>query len=175
MCFVIPGTPRFVGPARHRVVAAARCWTGSLSEEAEYAIELVASELLTNAVKHATGFLTVGVYQDADRLLLEVFDGSPVPPEGRPASADDEGGRGLSLVDALTVSCGWEPTGRGKKVWAEMKVPTPSREPGASRRPLPFGQSPTPSRWSASVPPWSTRYKRQTAQNSVSAPDAPPN
>jgi two-component sensor histidine kinase len=137
MRFVIPGKPRFVGPARHRIVAAARCWSGSLSEESAYAIELVASELLTNAVKHSVGPLTVGLYQDADRLLLEVFDGDPKPPKRRPVRDDDEHGRGLSLINALTLSCGWETTVRGKKVWAEMKVRTRARRHSPPRGPSP--------------------------------------
>ncbi|MDF2261225.1 ATP-binding protein [Streptantibioticus ferralitis] len=144
MRFVIPGTPRFVGPARHRIVAAARCWSGSLSEESAQAIELVASELLTNAVKHSTGPLMVGLYQDTDRILLEVFDGDPEPPKRRPVTDDDENGRGLSLINALTVNCGWEPTVRGKKVWAEMQVLASSDDSGTSnRRPLPRLESRT--------------------------------
>jgi hypothetical protein len=51
---------------------------------------------------------------------VEVWDenfGLPTPTR---ADLDDESGRGLLLVEALTARWGWDlhPSGRGKVVWA---------------------------------------------------------
>ena len=53
-------------------------------------------------------------------MRIEVLDGSDRPPTRRAAGDGDEGGRGITLVDALSAAWGTEPTGRGKKVWFEL-------------------------------------------------------
>jgi len=77
--------------------------------------ELLASELVTNAVTHAwsTARLSVTVADGAARVT--VTDDGP----GRlsPRQPDDDGGYGLWLVDWLARSWGWDRTADGKAVW----------------------------------------------------------
>lgn len=101
-------------------------------------VELLVSELLTNAVR-ATGLvdestdehLLVGkvspVYLSlsalSDTLLIEVWDASSTPPLRRVASDTDETGRGLLLVQTLSKEWGCEvlETG-GKIVWCKCLI-----------------------------------------------------
>lgn len=83
--------------------------------------ELVLSELATNAVLHGTRsdqLIWVGLRVDPDRLWIAVEDPSSAQPRLRP-TADGESGRGLYLVDRLSLSWGCGPReGIGKRVWA---------------------------------------------------------
>lgn len=99
------------------------------------AVELVVSELVTNAV-HASmdqdgrpryadegGLACVHVRLSSDgaRTLVEVRDESRSLPTFTQASSDDEAGRGLMLVAALSHSWGWDASPQvsgGKIVWA---------------------------------------------------------
>ncbi|MFI6689932.1 ATP-binding protein [Streptomyces sp. NPDC050485] len=131
---VVPGDPSVVAFARDRVLRQVSGWNAPLDRDHREAVKLVASELITNAVVHSDGLVMVGLYYEPGegRLLLVVHDGSPEPPERQNAEADDEGGRGLALVDCFAARNGWEETERGKKVWAEFEVPVPAPEPGRS-------------------------------------------
>lgn len=86
--------------------------------------ELLLSELVTNAVRHATRptgrLVAVDVELSPGRLLrVEVADACETPPVPRPADAPDaEGGRGLLLVEALSAHWGTYPRRHvGKVVW----------------------------------------------------------
>jgi anti-sigma regulatory factor (Ser/Thr protein kinase) len=83
---------------------------------------LLVSELVTNAVIHAETRLRLVVRYDGRRVLTEVFDGDPHLPRPLPTPRD-VGGRGLSLVEALSSRWGSETVGLGKRVWAELLVP----------------------------------------------------
>lgn len=101
-------------------------------------VELVVSELVTNAVRastspdgrpkyHAkTGLPRVGLRLSSDRLhvLIEVWDQDPRMPVTKAAGPDDESGRGLMLVEALCErwDFGTSPAWDGKVVWAEVPV-----------------------------------------------------
>ena len=82
-------------------------------------LELVVSELASNAVVHAgTGFdirLTIGSV-----IRLEVTDSSHAAPVLQRPSSRDLTGRGLRLVAASAERWGWNPTDDGKVVWAEL-------------------------------------------------------
>lgn len=122
---LVPGDPSAVAFARDRILTYVRAWEVPLDEEIREGVRLVASELITNAVVHGGGFATVGLYYADGRLLLVVHDGNPGEARREYATGDDEAGRGLALVEFLATRSGWEPTARGKKVWAEFDVPTP--------------------------------------------------
>ncbi|MFI1729385.1 ATP-binding protein [Streptomyces acidicola] len=122
----VAGAPFAVAVARDRVIAQIQAWGVRLGEEERDAIKLVASELITNAVVHATGFVTVGLHLNEERLLLDVHDSNPEPPRQQVITEDDEGGRGLVLVEFLAARHGWQPTNMGKRVWAEFDVPAPA-------------------------------------------------
>ena len=81
---------------------------------------LVVSELAANALNHARSSYQVRIYHNPSTVRIEVRDGGTGTPEPQPASATREGGRGLLLVSALSVSWGLEQTTGGKVVWAEL-------------------------------------------------------
>jgi anti-sigma regulatory factor (Ser/Thr protein kinase) len=86
------------------------------------AVELLVSELATNAVRHARTSFEVAIWVGS-KTRVEVSDGSPVPPRRSvgPGSGD-EGGRGLILVDRLALAWGFHLTGHGKTVWFEASL-----------------------------------------------------
>lgn len=88
-------------------------------------LELVASELVTNAVTHTTGevFVQLGRDEAGDGdIVLAVRDTSSQPPRPRAAGTDEPTGRGLGVVAALATSWGVEaaPHAGGKTVWARL-------------------------------------------------------
>lgn len=83
-------------------------------------IELLASELINNAVLHAATPITVIVRHLGDVVRVEVGDGSSEVPLPRHATTDDFSGRGLLIVDSLASSWGTVPTRAGKRVWFEL-------------------------------------------------------
>ncbi|MGH3331828.1 MAG: SpoIIE family protein phosphatase [Nocardioidaceae bacterium] len=78
---------------------------------------LVTSELVTNAMLHGAAPVDLRVHADHSRVLLEVQDrGSFQPRRVRP-TPDDEHGRGLQIVAALSQRWGTRVTPDGKSVW----------------------------------------------------------
>jgi hypothetical protein len=116
-----PPAPRSVGRARRFLVRSLDAW--GLPHLAESA-ELVVSELVTNAVRHARPPYGHVICTRFERLecgvRIEVHDACDHKPELREASADEESGRGLGLVEVLTGGQ-WGVSGRngpGKALWA---------------------------------------------------------
>lgn len=83
--------------------------------------ELVASELVTNAVLHATTGPTVSLKVGEESVRLEVRDSTSVLPMARAYSTDAETGRGLAMVTALSADWGVIPDPAGKTVWAVIE------------------------------------------------------
>ncbi|WP_330340149.1 ATP-binding protein [Streptomyces sp. NBC_00557] len=121
--FVLAGTERNVPLARREVVHKVRTWGVPMDNETADAIRLVASELITNAVVHGEGPVTVALYHRPGRLVIDVLDGNSSAPQLSCPQDDDENGRGLALVDLLASRCAWEPSEGGKRVWAEITLP----------------------------------------------------
>ncbi|WP_059013424.1 SpoIIE family protein phosphatase [Streptomyces specialis] len=84
--------------------------------------ELVVSELVTNAIRHASGRVRLRLIRE-HVLTCEVSDRSSTSPHLRHARATDEGGRGLFLVSRFTHRWGTRYSGEGKTIWAEQLVP----------------------------------------------------
>jgi hypothetical protein len=82
--------------------------------------ELVVSELVSNAIRHANGELRLTLSATDEDLRMEVADGSGTLPIPRQPDPDDEQGRGLLLVDALAHTWGVDRAGSGKTVWAHV-------------------------------------------------------
>ena len=91
-------------------------------------VAMIVSELITNAIDAAVVLpdrppVTLRLLADEKSLLIEVWDASPLDVEPREAGADDECGRGLAVVAALSDRWGHERTGsRRKVVWAELAL-----------------------------------------------------
>jgi serine phosphatase RsbU (regulator of sigma subunit)/anti-sigma regulatory factor (Ser/Thr protein kinase) len=120
---VAPGDPEALTQARHMIRAAVRAW--GAAERADE-IELVADEVITNALMHTEGaaIVTLRVLTGSDRRLrVEVEDSSSALPRRREAGESGVSGRGLLLVDLLTDAWGVEARGGGKCVWCEFLVP----------------------------------------------------
>ncbi|MFE1882932.1 ATP-binding protein [Streptomyces diastatochromogenes] len=140
--FELPALPAAVGTARRVLRDLLTAW--GIAEPARDDAVLVASELVTNALVHAAGERIVcRVRSTADRVRLEVEDqnrGSarPVP---RRSGPDDQNGRGLFLVDALSVDWGvtLAPDRPARVVWADL--PT-APEPPAPTCPIPSAPLP---------------------------------
>ncbi|MFF6959923.1 SpoIIE family protein phosphatase [Streptomyces sp. NPDC008317] len=114
-----PALPESVPAARAAVMARLEEW--GLSDHA-FATELVVSELLTNAVTHARGPVSLRLIRDAG-LICEVSDGSDTSPHMRHAQLLDEGGRGLYLIGQLADRWGTRYSEDGKTIWVEQHVP----------------------------------------------------
>ncbi|MEV7868296.1 SpoIIE family protein phosphatase [Streptomyces sp. NPDC088124] len=112
----VPADPAEVARTRGYVTAQLRDWR---LEDAIFATELVTSELVTNAIRHATPPIQLRLIHDLS-LICEVSDSSTTVPHLRRARAFDEGGRGLLLVAQLTQRWGSRHNPTGKTIWAEQ-------------------------------------------------------
>jgi anti-sigma regulatory factor (Ser/Thr protein kinase) len=93
--------------------------------------ELLASELLTNALRHTRGPAALKLRRAGRSFRLGAWDTDPAPPvTGRPRDPDDESGRGLPLVEACADDWGWfriDADGSGGKyVWCELETGRPA-------------------------------------------------
>jgi anti-sigma regulatory factor (Ser/Thr protein kinase) len=101
--------------------------------------ELLVSELVTNAVKATAGrdeaAVRLRLSGHRTRVLIEVWDADPRAPEPKTSAntehptPQEEGGRGLFLVAALSARWDWYPTREpaGKVVWCEIEASSPAR------------------------------------------------
>ncbi|MDH6116102.1 serine phosphatase RsbU (regulator of sigma subunit)/anti-sigma regulatory factor (Ser/Thr protein kinase) [Kitasatospora sp. GAS204A] len=90
--------------------------------------ELLASELVTNAIRHTDrdAMFTARLYREdgrEPRLRIEVEDESDLWPKRRTPGEQASSGRGLMLVEALADAWGVEPRGSGKRMWFELSAP----------------------------------------------------
>ena len=84
-------------------------------------VELVVSELATNAMLHAQTVFTVALLASAGSLRLEVSDGSQEGVELVVARRLDTSGRGVAIVNILSRNWGVSHhAAGGKSVWAEF-------------------------------------------------------
>jgi two-component sensor histidine kinase len=81
--------------------------------------ELLVSELVSNALRHASGPLRLTLERVSDLRCL-VSDGTTDLPRPADAGPEDESGRGLTLVDMLAAQWGCEGGPEGKSVWFEL-------------------------------------------------------
>ncbi|MFD0317041.1 SpoIIE family protein phosphatase [Streptomyces flavalbus] len=88
-------------------------------EELSDSVELLVSEVVTNAVRYASRPITLRLLR-TDVLRCEVGDDVPQLPRLRQARATDEGGRGLYLVNRMARRWGATRLSTGKVVWFEL-------------------------------------------------------
>ncbi|GAQ54654.1 ATP-binding SpoIIE family protein phosphatase [Streptomyces acidiscabies] len=110
--------PEDAAPGRARRLARRALARWGL-EELSDSVELLVSEVVTNAVRYASRPVTLRLLR-TDVLRCEVGDDVPQLPRLRNARATDEGGRGLYLVNKLARRWGATRLSTGKVVWFEL-------------------------------------------------------
>ncbi|WKD32838.1 SpoIIE family protein phosphatase [Streptomyces xanthophaeus] len=113
--------PEETAPGRARRFAR-RALTRWGLEELSDSLELLVSEVVTNAVRYAERPVTLRLLR-TDVLRCEVGDDSPQLPRQRRARDTDEGGRGLFLVNRMARRWGATRLSSGKVVWFELSLP----------------------------------------------------
>lgn len=93
-------------------------------ERAVQDAQLIASELVTNAIRHAPGpcGLRLELSPDGTRLRITVQDGSRRLPVVLPLDGSRVGGHGLRLVTALGATLRVTRLATGKEVTAEVRL-----------------------------------------------------
>ncbi|MFF8830295.1 SpoIIE family protein phosphatase [Streptomyces sp. NPDC015131] len=115
----LPREPRSVGRARELARAQLTAWD---LEPLVDTVELLVSELVTNALRYGEGEIRLRLLRERT-VVCEVWDAGLVQPRRRRARDTDEGGRGLQLVGLLSAGWGSRRTPRGKTVWFELPLP----------------------------------------------------
>ena len=121
----LPHTADAPGIARRSVVG----WLTSAVEPDELEVaRLLVSELVTNAVVHGLGSITLRVGLDEDRLRAEVIDeGGGFERKVRQRDFASTGGRGLAILDAEASR--WGIQDGATHVWFEVERPRPRLGP----------------------------------------------
>lgn len=83
-------------------------------------VELLVSELVTNALRYGRGPIGLRLLRGAATVVCEVSDELEAAPRLRTVQHGEEGGRGLYLVDQLSLTWGTRTTAHGKIVWFEV-------------------------------------------------------
>ena len=97
--------------------------TSALHPSKVIAAELMTSELVTNAVRHAGllegDLIGLDIHLQPETIHVSVVDGGPGMDPDRPISGGDEGGWGLLLVDRISDRWGIRRT-HPHSVWFEI-------------------------------------------------------
>ena len=127
--------PHLASIGRGRRWVAAEAVRHGVTDTRVRVIQLLASELIANALLHGPpgGAVCVRVERSVDVLRVEVDDTSTGIPHLVPITRDGGGGRGLALVERLSDHWGHQrrETG-GNTVWFEVRVGRPAVGPGPS-------------------------------------------
>ncbi|WP_042419699.1 ATP-binding protein [Streptacidiphilus anmyonensis] len=148
---LLADTPNAAGWARCHTRDVLRRW--QVPPDLIDTVLLVVSELATNAICHPGGTKQPEKLTSADLakvrsfgldlqllgqgVVVQVADRDPRPPVLQEAGEDDEGGRGIFLVEHMSQQWGfYHPQAGGKVVWAEVRLGAESKSPEpASVRP----------------------------------------
>lgn len=132
---LLAATLNAAGTARRYTTSMLTKW-GILDYEDD--VHLLVTELITNAIK-VTGIpipdptygqiyryakpISLSLYRHGDLLVIEVWDTSRKAPKRHHPADDEEGGRGIMVIEGIAEAWGyrWPKTG-GKVVWTSIKV-----------------------------------------------------
>lgn len=93
-----------------------------VGEEALFRVQLLATEFVTNAARHAHSAVELTITRSEDRIRIEARDDSTATPVSPPADATTRH-RGLFLVEDLSEEWGVDLEGHdGKVVWCEVRT-----------------------------------------------------
>jgi serine phosphatase RsbU (regulator of sigma subunit) len=118
-CWTLPSELTSAREARGLVAGCLEKWQ---LDSLVPATRLLASELVTNAIRYAAGPVTLRLIRER-ALVCEVADSSPALPRLRQAGREDECGRGLQIVSRVAHRWGARRTAAGKIVWCEQQLP----------------------------------------------------
>ena len=110
-------SPSAAAHARHFTVAVITDWGLTASVDT---IELLVSELVTNAVRHAGTSGEVRIAELCDGVRIGVADASTDPPTLDVIDLTSSSGRGMHLVSDLSDAWGIDLRDDGKVVWFEL-------------------------------------------------------
>ncbi|MFL4902167.1 SpoIIE family protein phosphatase [Streptomyces sp. MMS24-I2-30] len=123
----LPTDPAVVADTRAYVSDQLNKWG---LKDAVFTTELIASELVTNAIRYAQPPIQLRLILEEHSLTCEVSDGTTTTPHLRRARTYDEGGRGLFIVAQLAEHWGTRHGRHGKTIWAELSTgPAPVSRP----------------------------------------------
>lgn len=129
----LPSDATAPSEARRSVAETLTRW--ELSQYVDEA-QLVASELVTNAVRHGAPQVTLALSLTFQTLRMDVGDGSGVEPVSAPCEIDEdaEGGRGMSIVEAVSDDHGVDQVPHdGKRVFALWRLKDEAGRGGPAR------------------------------------------
>ncbi|GHE09040.1 SpoIIE family protein phosphatase [Streptomyces alanosinicus] len=115
----LPPDPAMVADARNTTTEQLGAWG---LDDLAFTTELIVSELVTNAIRYATGPVHVRLIRDRT-LICEVSDTGHTSPHLRHAETDDEDGRGLFIIAQMAQRWGTRYTATGKTIWVEQSLP----------------------------------------------------
>jgi anti-sigma regulatory factor (Ser/Thr protein kinase) len=118
----VASTPAAVSQARKMLARQLQAWE---LDEVIDDLQIVASELVTNAIRYGTSPVDLCLsLVPGGNLRLEVADSNVTDvPAPRAATDSEPNGRGMPLIDALAADWGVEIRGDRKVVWAELALP----------------------------------------------------
>jgi anti-sigma regulatory factor (Ser/Thr protein kinase) len=119
--------PKAAGAARAITAVMLNQW--HIGEEEAETVILVVSELVTNAVQHARPPVLLHLHREhsTSRVWVGVTDGGPAAHQGAWSTSctDDESGRGLSIIDAVSSTHGAHSAPGGTTHWARLHATRP--------------------------------------------------
>jgi len=115
----LPRAAEAAGLARAFTAKALAAW--QIAADLVDDILLSCSELVTNAVEHGAGVITLVLRKVGAEVELRVGDEGGGTPEAHPFGARSARSRGLAIVQALSFEWGVRTEERGKSVWARFR------------------------------------------------------
>lgn len=116
-------------PGRARAFVRTQLHDWDLSNDCIDTVLLLTSEVVTNALCHAAPPLHLALTHGSFGVDVDISDSNLAPPKvGRP-DFDEEGGRGLWLVQALATMWGHTLTDERKSVWFTLASAPEPRPP----------------------------------------------
>ncbi len=115
---MLPAAPASLATARGFARDALRRWNLIACSDDTL---VVVNELVTNAIVHGSGPVTLTISLRGRLLHIVVRDRSPVKPASASLNDERTSGRGLAIVEAMTTDWGYTKSATtGKDVWADI-------------------------------------------------------
>jgi anti-sigma regulatory factor (Ser/Thr protein kinase) len=96
------------------------------TDETTDVVELLVSELVTNAILHAGTKISLRLSYDDGLFRVGVRDASTAEARRRHCGKGATTGRGLELIEALASAWGVDSDAHGKTVWFTLRVEEPA-------------------------------------------------